>query len=75
MKITELINNLQVLANVNPNLECVASIDSEGNGFHPVYYTPTIGKMTDGEFETNDSTEGDRIKKSDILEATHVCVN
>lgn len=53
MKFREYLENLQELTKENPeilDMEVIAAIDDEGNGYNEVYYTPTLGIFIDGEF-------------------------
>ena len=44
MKITELMHNLRQIKKEHGNLECIYSIDDEGNDFHPIHFHPTTMK-------------------------------
>ena len=41
MKISELMHNLRQIKKQYGDLECIYSIDDEGNDFHEVHYHPT----------------------------------
>lgn len=42
MKISEMIKNLQTFKRLHGDLECWYAEDDEGNGYHPVYFAPTL---------------------------------
>ena len=44
MKITELMHQLRQIKKKHGDLECIYSIDDEGNDFHPVHFHPTTMK-------------------------------
>ena len=44
MKITELMHHLRQVKKKHGDLECIYSIDDEGNDFHPVHFSPTTMK-------------------------------
>ena len=46
MKITELMHNLRQMKKKYGDLECIYSIDDEGNDFHPVHFHPTPMKRS-----------------------------
>jgi len=72
MTLEEYINNLQECIKENPeaaNYEVVYAIDSEGNGYEPVYYLPTL--MFRDEYDEYHSDED--IDDSD--EPNVVCIN
>ena len=50
MKLKDYIANLQKIAEKNPDLDVVYSIDDEGNAFHNVYYGPSVGVLEDTDF-------------------------
>ena len=53
MKLKEFLTNLNDLIKKNPEiaeLECYTSIDDEGNGYIPVYFSPSVGIIDDGDF-------------------------
>ena len=66
MKLKEYLAPLQEICNKYPNLKVIYSSDEEGNNFDEVFYTPTVGKFKNGEFE---AVEGDDAKPNAI------CVN
>lgn len=60
MKLKEYINGLQEFAKENEGsleMDVYTSIDDEGNGYNMVYFTPSIGRMDDGEFEVECNIE------------------
>lgn len=70
MKFKEYLKNLQELAEEHPEaleFDVVYGIDDEGNAFHDVVFTPTIGYYHGNEFDSNDDVS----KK----EYNSVCVN
>ncbi len=55
MTFKEYLNNLKKLAKDNPDLlklDVCYSQDDEGNYFHSVVFTPSVGNKDDYEFET-----------------------
>jgi hypothetical protein len=60
MKLDEYINLLnKIKKQYGGKLECVYSKDDEGNGFHKIFYHPSIGKYNSREeyFESTDTPE------------------
>ena len=41
MKLSELMHNLRQMKKKYGDLECIYSIDDEGNDFNSIYFTPT----------------------------------
>ena len=75
MKLKEFINGLILFGKENPEaleMDIVTSKDDEGNGYNPVYFTPTIGIYEDDDFISKDQFE-DHGREDD--EANTVCVN
>ena len=64
MKINEYIKVLNGVKKAFGNLECIYSIDDEGNEFFPVHYHPT--PMSD---------DKDGYKQQDKKSPVYVCVN
>lgn len=59
MKLKEYIEGLNELVEQNPEaleMEVCSSADDEGNYFNPVHFGPTLGEMTDGEFDQETET-------------------
>lgn len=50
MKLSGMIENLNEIYRLYGDLECVYSVDEEGNAFHGVYFEPSVGIFSDGEF-------------------------
>lgn len=75
MKLKEYIKNLQKFVKENPdaaNYTCVYSKDDEGNSYHEVLYTPSIGSF-DG---NSDWVSDDGTKEfSEEYEKNSVCLN
>ena len=64
MKLSEVINNLKKAKKQYGDLDCVYSIDDEGNDFRDIHFTPTpMKKDSDGLLETEQKIP------------THICVN
>ena len=75
MRLEEYIKNLTELVGKRPELKnslVIYSIDSEGNGFEEVIYTPTRGFYDEGEFTEYDSLEEEGLDSSYI---NAVCIN
>jgi hypothetical protein len=66
MKISEMIVNLVEVLEKWGDLDVVYSSDEEGNSFHKVAYTPSVGFFKDNEFDSTE--EGDE-------ETNAVCIN
>ena len=47
MKVSEMIKNLQDFMRKHGDIECWYAVDDEGNGYSPIYYTPSLF-YTDG---------------------------
>lgn len=47
MKISEMIKNLQEFIEEHGDLDCYYAGDDEGNGYHEVYYSPTLMYVDD----------------------------
>ena len=80
MKLKEYIENLKSLMEKYPEAkdwDVVFSQDDEGNSFHPVYYTPVVGKFWEGdyEFRAYNENEEDMIEKISKDEINAVCIN
>ena len=67
MKLNEYIKQLQEVKRKHGNLECIYSIDDEGNDFHSIYYSPTPMNDEKGEYET--------YKIKDNKTPVYICVN
>ena len=73
MKFQQLLDELQALAKSRPETleyEAVFSIDEEGNSFHPVAWTATVGQYLDSEFKQESETEDEEAFTPDA-----VCIN
>ena len=75
MTLREYIDGLKKFAEENPDtleMQVVTSKDDEGNGYNPVYYSPSKGI-----FEDRDFTSAEQYKNSerDENETNAVCVN
>lgn len=51
MKLKKLIKKLKEIYKEHGNLECVYSIDDEGNSFHKIAYEPTEGYYSSEDYE------------------------
>lgn len=47
MKISEMIKNLQEFMDEHGDLDCWYAENDEGNGFHPVFYNPSMRYAND----------------------------
>jgi len=75
MTLKQYINGLQKFVEENPDalgMEVVTSIDDEGNGHNPVYYSPQSGILEDRTFTPSDVIE---LYGKDESEINAVCVN
>jgi hypothetical protein len=75
MTLKEYIQNLNQFAKENPetlDMQVITSIDSEGNGFNLVYYSPSKGIYEDSEFITFELYEECGRNSS---ETNAVCIN
>jgi hypothetical protein len=73
-KISEVIQILQEIEKQWGDLNCVYSIDEEGNAFEKVYYHPTVGKLDDRDFSNLNSFK-DRNEFDNATGETVVCIN
>jgi hypothetical protein len=64
MKLSEVIKNLNKAKKQYGNLDCVYSIDDEGNDFQRIHFTPTPMRKNE-----NDNWENEQ------KIPTHICVN
>ena len=71
MNLKTYIKALHKIAEKHDNLEVVFAKDDEGNQYHPVVYTPTLGVYNNGEFIS--AKDPSIIKEKIKLNA--VCVN
>ena len=67
MKLNEYIKQLQEVKRKHGNLECIYSIDDEGNDFHSIHYSPTPMNDEKGEYGME--------KVHDNKKPIYVCVN
>ena len=51
MKLSRIIKDLTNIMKKYGDLECVYTIDEEGNAYHKVYYRPSIGRWSEAWFE------------------------
>ena len=75
MKLKQYLEQINNLIKENPNaleMEVITSKDDEGNGFNPVYYTPSKGIFEDREFISYEQYEDWEREES---ETNAVCVN
>ena len=79
MTLEEFVNNITELAKENPGImqmEVITASDDEGNSFHGVHCTPSIGHITDthyGEFHSKDQMQKEPDEYQGPCNA--VCVN
>ena len=73
MTISEMIKNLEAVMLANGDLECYYAVDDEGNGYHPIYFTPSVYYVNQyGEvFQEEDLEDED---PEDIAELQHICI-
>jgi len=57
MKLSKMIQNLKEVMIEHGDLECIYSIDDEGNAFHEVHHIPSVGYFKDDEFYIKDDLE------------------
>ncbi len=76
-KILDIIKDLTKVFEKHGNLDLVYAIDDEGNAFHKVYWTPTLGFWTKygvGEFVSEDDKEDWPEEYKQDMERV-VCIN
>lgn len=75
MKLKDYIKNLQNIVEQNPDYADLDVIteDDEGNGFHTIYFTPSVG-MVDEDYESFVDCESEDFSEGDY-EINCVCVN
>lgn len=73
MKISEMINNLQLFLEEHGDLECYYAVDDEGNDYCPVHYEPSLYFMNQYRtmFSSRDLEDED---EEDIEELTRICI-
>ena len=69
MKLKDYAEHINNLTKEYPELDVIYASDSEGNSFHRLLFTPTIGTFPNGEFK--------QISKDDVTGTTPtvVCIN
>ena len=75
MKVREFKRRLDDLIKEHPDvldMEAIAAIDDEGNGFNPVEFSPSRGIYEDREFISEESIED---YERDTDEINSVCIN
>lgn len=75
MTLREYIEELKKFAEENPEtleMQVITSKDDEGNGFSPVYYSPSKGIFEDSDFISAEQYED---WERDESETNAVCVN
>ena len=76
--IDDMIKNLSEIREKHGNLPLVYAIDPEGNAFHSVYYTPTLGHFKEDDnqfvFEDNVKEEPDSYPE-DEYPINALCIN
>ena len=76
MKISEMIKNLQEFMNENGDIDCYYAVDDEGNGYKPVYYSPTLMfENSSGDlYSARDLEDDDGLDEDDKAEFNKVCI-
>lgn len=72
MKLKEYINNLTKELEKYPDLDVVYAIDSEGNRFHKVSFSPSIGHYNKNDFTQIENFEDYQLTEKDI---NAICIN
>jgi hypothetical protein len=85
VKLHKFIDNLNKLVEENPkakDFDVIYSIDDEGNAFDNVYFSPTIGNLSNDQFRTQDYIEelieeypDENLENLENLEVNSVCIN
>lgn len=75
MKASKLIKALQETIEEHGDLELVYSIDEEGNSFHKVYFTPTIGNFSNFDFITKENIDDDYFDDQEDYPINAICIN
>jgi hypothetical protein len=73
MKLKEFLENINEMVRKNPELlelNVAYSRDDEGNGFQEVIFSPTLGWLTEYNFESNDTALRDGNRNVDAI-----CIN
>ena len=73
MKISDMIKNLYAFMDEHGDLDCWYAVDEEGNGYHPVYFDPSLRYVNSYEdvFQEEDLEDED---PEDIAGLTKICV-
>jgi hypothetical protein len=58
MKLKEYIEELQKIAQDYPDAVVVYSADDEGNYFEEVHFGPSVGRFSNGEWESGEDMQG-----------------
>ncbi len=73
MKLSEYAEQINLLAQLHPDLLVVFSIDDEGNEFKPLHHSPSLGNYDSEEQEWLD--EQDFADYGDEYSVNAVCIN
>jgi hypothetical protein len=75
MKLKDFLDELNALVSDNPKVlefDVIYSVDDEGNSFHPITYSPTIGIYKNLEFYTTCESKEFNLSTSD---QNAICIN
>jgi len=75
MKLRDYVEHLRKLVRKHGDDEVVYASDEEGNAFHKVFYTPSIGFYKDGEYYPADGQTKESIEEKFGKEHSVVCIN
>ena len=78
MKLKNYLANLNQMVKDNPELlelDVVYSKDDEGNAFHEVHYSPTLGKHEDWDFLEYNPKAEDPEDSCEEEEINSICIN
>ena len=75
MNLRQYLKGLKKLVREHGDSEVVYASDEEGNSFHKVFYTPSVGFYKNGEYYPADAETKESIEKKFGKEHSAVCVN
>ena len=71
MKLSQYIKKLQAIEKKYPDINVVFAADEEGNSFHELTFTPSVGDFNGSDFINDDGTE----EFTNNYEINAVCLN
>ena len=79
MKLKQYLENLNDLVKEDPtalNMEVVAAIDDEGNGYNAIHYSPSLGVYNDEDREfSSDKEDWEECNEDEEFKPNAICIN